>query len=217
MEGKNCTIPKHAGSDVCLAWAFKGQCSVLASTNMSITLATPTVPSTRFWMGVGSRALRCDGPNRDPQRLVHRQPPTSPRYLSGQDLGRNPLVTVPARPSSLSASKPGSSNSKHVSSLLTLASDEPSPSTPPRRNPLTGPALAATPPSARQPPNRLESRNRPASLDLRQIALLSSPNNCTTTDYLVGALVRSWLVHCLRQGRLLGIFRQELPRPFLLI
>ena len=27
MEGKDVTIPKHAGKDVCLVWALKGECS----------------------------------------------------------------------------------------------------------------------------------------------------------------------------------------------
>ena len=31
MEGKDCNIPKHAGSDVCLAWAFKGRCNTQCS------------------------------------------------------------------------------------------------------------------------------------------------------------------------------------------
>ena len=31
MDGKDCSIPKHAGSDVCLAWAFKRRCNAQCS------------------------------------------------------------------------------------------------------------------------------------------------------------------------------------------
>ena len=195
MEGKDCTIPKHAGSDACLAWAFKGQCNtqcsrkhqhraLLSRHHSCPPLALGWMPHRRerssVMVPIGTRDGWCtDG---------HQHPLATYPILWTETL----LATVPARPSGLSASKPGSSDLKLVSSHLTLASGDPSPSTPPQRNLLPRPALT-TSPTKRKAVSKPSRKPRPT---VRQVAL--SYLHQTTTAQRQTRCVSSWLVHCLR-------------------